>query len=104
MPSPQRSTRLERVSLRIAAFGARRRWLRGVALSPVVARPGYWLATLVGLAWGGILSRGRLRRRQGVWVARGCPRWAFGRGGTTIGAVYLTHDHDAPAVLRHEAV
>jgi len=32
------------------------------------------------------------------------PRWAFGRGGTTIGAVYLTRDNVAAGVLAHEAV
>ena len=82
----------------------RRRWLRAVALSPVIARPGYWLATAVGLVWGGVLSRFRLRREGGMIVAPHCPRWAFGRGGTTIGAVYLTHDTISPAVLEHEAV
>jgi hypothetical protein len=75
-----------------------------VLLWPLVARPGYWLATLCGAVWGGILSLGRLRAEGGVIVASRCPRWAFGRGGTTIGAVYLTHDNDRPAVLEHEAV
>jgi hypothetical protein len=70
----------------------------------VVARPGYWFATAAGLVWGGILSRGRLSRRDGVIVARRCPRWSFGRGGTTIGAVYLTRDRITPDVLEHEAV
>jgi hypothetical protein len=42
--------------------------------------------------------------RDGVIVTRGCPAWAFGRGGTTIGAVYLTRDNVSPAVLEHEAV
>lgn len=73
-------------------------------LHPVVARPGYWFATAAGLLWGAVLSRGRLRREGGVIVARGCPRWGFGRGGTTIGAVYLTHDMLSTSVLEHEAV
>jgi hypothetical protein len=85
--------------------GAERRpWLTRAALSPVVARPGYWLASAVGLAWGAALSVGRLEQRGGVVVARGMPRWAFGRGGTTIGAVYLTATNDSDPVLRHEAV
>ncbi len=37
------------------------------------------------------------------WI-RALPRWAFGRGGTTIGAIYLTRDADGPAVLAHERV
>jgi hypothetical protein len=32
------------------------------------------------------------------------PAWGFGRGGTTIGAVYLTRDITSPRVLAHEAV
>ena len=77
---------------------------RRVLLHPVVARPGYWFATAAGLLWGSVLSLGRIRREGGVIVARKCPRWAFGRGGTTIGAVYLTHDMLSPNVLEHEAV
>lgn len=96
-------TRLERAARRVVACGARVPGARRIALSPAVARPGYWLATASGLLWGGVLSRGRIRRGGGVFIARGCPRWAFGRGGTTIGAVYLTHDSVHPSVLAHEA-
>lgn len=95
---------LERVCRRVVRVGARVPFASRIAFSPLVARPGYWLATAVGMLWGAVFTRGRLVRRGGVILARGCPRWAFGRGGTTIGAVYLTHDHDAPGVLAHEAV
>ncbi|MBX3090921.1 MAG: hypothetical protein KF801_00250 [Cryobacterium sp.] len=78
--------------------------MRAAILSPVVARPGYWFATLCGLVWGAVLSRGRIRRQNGVIVARKCPEWAFGRGGTTIGAVFLTRDALSEGVLAHEAV
>jgi len=50
------------------------------------------------------MSLGRLRLDGGVIVARRCPRWTFGRGGTTIGAVFLTHDRIDRDVLEHEAV
>ena len=83
---------------------ARVRWLRALLLYPVIARPGYWFATLCGLIWGIIMSRGRIRRQAGVIVARRCPKWTFGCGGTTIGAVFLTHDALAPGILAHEAV
>ena len=83
---------------------SRVRWLRAVLLSPVIARPGYWFATALGLVWGAVLSRFRLSRRGGVIVARGMPKWAFGRGGTTIGAVYLTATTMSDSVLEHEAV
>jgi hypothetical protein len=83
---------------------ARVAWARRALLHPVVARPGYWVASGAGLLWGTVLSLGRIRPAGGVIVARRCPRWAFGRGGTTIGAVYLTHDNLGQSVLEHEAV
>jgi len=73
-------------------------------LSPIVARPGYWFATVCAVVWGGVLSRFRLRRVGGLIVAPHLPSWAYGRGGTTIGAVYLTTENLSPAVLKHEAV
>lgn len=97
-------SRLERATQRLVRWVAGRPRLRALLLSPVVARPGYWFATLCGLIWGTALSLGRIRPRGGVIVARKCPRWAFGRGGTTIGAVFLTHDALSPDVLAHEAV
>ena len=84
--------------------GLARRLLRPVALSPVVARPGYWFATACAVVWGGVLSRFRLRREGGLLVAPHLPKWAYGRGGTTVGAVYLTTDNISPAILEHEAV
>lgn len=101
---PTTAPRLQRTAQRLVDAVGGIRWLRAAVLSPVVARPGYWFATLCGLLWGGILSLGRIRRAGGVIVARRCPRWAFGRGGTTIGAVYLTHSALSPGVLAHEAV
>lgn len=83
---------------------ARNRAVRAVGLHPVVARPGYWLATAVGVTWGAVLGGFRVSRRGGVIVCEGMPRWAFGRGGTTVGAAYLTRDNTRPEVLEHEAV
>lgn len=83
---------------------SRVRWLRAVLLSRVIARPGYWFATAMGFIWGAILSRFRISRQGGVIVARDLPTWAFGRGGTTIGAVYLTSTTVTDSVLEHEAV
>lgn len=78
-------------------------WLRRVLLHPVIARPGYWFATACAFLWGAVLGR-RISREGGVVVARNMPKWAFGRGGTTIGAIYLTSVNVAPAILEHEAV
>jgi hypothetical protein len=97
-------SRLERRIRRVTESAARVRWLRAAVLHPIVALPGYWFATLAALLWGGILSRGRLSRHDGLIVARHCPRWSFGRGGTTIGGVYLTCDRTTAGVLEHEAV
>ncbi|MGV8884154.1 MAG: hypothetical protein ACOH1T_01015 [Microbacteriaceae bacterium] len=101
---PQSPNRAERAMQSWADATVRLPGARRVLLHPVVARPGYWFATAAGLLWGSVLSLGRVRREGGVIVARSCPRWAFGRGGTTIGAVFLTNNALSPNVLEHEAV
>jgi len=78
--------------------------LRRILYAPPVARAGYLYATAVGLALGALFSTGRIRRVDGLFVCVGMPRWAFRRGGTCVGGVYLTDTNDAPAVLQHEAV
>ncbi|WP_210508656.1 Fe-S oxidoreductase [Naasia sp. SYSU D00057] len=65
---------------------------------------GFRYATLVALVWGLPLSTGRVRVEGDLIVLTGLPRWAFRRGGTTVGRVYLTRDNDSPGVLRHERV
>jgi hypothetical protein len=80
------------------------RWLRAVLLHPIVARPGYWFATVSGFLWGAIMGLGHVKRQGGVVVAARMPTWTFGRGGTTVGAVFLTKNNITPAVLEHEAV
>ncbi len=98
------SSRFERGAQAIVRRVTGVQWLRAALLSPAIARPGYWLATGCGLLWGTVLSLGRIRSQGGVIVARKCPRWAFGRGGTTIGAVFLTNNALAPDILAHEAM
>ncbi len=68
------------------------------------ARLGYLYATAVGLIWGTIWSTGRIRRVAGLWVFTGMPKWTFGRGGSCVGACYLTDHNVSDAVLRHERV
>ena len=92
------------VPVRIVRSLSRLRWLRAILLHPLVARPGFWFATACGWVWGAVLGRFRLRRAGTLVVASGLPKWAYGRGGTTIGAVYLTTDNVSPRVLEHEAV
>ncbi|MFD1714076.1 Fe-S oxidoreductase [Amnibacterium flavum] len=65
---------------------------------------GFEYATLVGLTIGLPLSTGRVRREGELIVLTGLPKWAFKRGGTTVGRVYLTRDNDSEAVLKHEQV
>jgi len=101
---PARPPWVVRAIKNIADAAARAPRLKRVILHPVVARPGYWVATAAGLLWGTVMSLGRIRRAGGVILARDCPRWSFGRGGTTIGAVYLTKTTHSRAVLEHEAV
>lgn len=104
MTRTSRPTALQRTALTVVAAASARPAIVRLARNRRVLRAGYLAATAIGLVWGGALSVGRLEARNGVIVARGCPRWAFGRGGTTIGAVYLTRDSVSPAVLEHEAV
>ena len=69
-----------------------------------LARFGYLYATLVGLVWGAIWSTGEIRRVEGLWVFTGMPKWTFGRGGSCVGACYLTDTNVSTPVLRHERV
>ena len=77
--------------------------VRRVLLLPAIARPGYWCATGCAYVWGGILF-GTFGQREGLFLYDRLPRWAFGRGGTTIGAIYLTRDNVDIGVLQHERV
>lgn len=77
---------------------------KSVLLTPPLARVGYLYATTVALVWGFALSTGKVRRVDGLFVFRGLPKWAFSRGGSCVGGVYLTDDNAKPAVLEHEAV
>lgn len=96
-------TTLERAMQRWTDATRRHPHVVRVLLHPAVARPGYWVATAAGAIWGFTLSRGRVAPGP-VYIAAHMPRWSFGRGGTTIGAVYLTRDNDSPGVIEHEAV
>jgi hypothetical protein len=75
-----------------------------VLLAPPLARAGYLYATCVALVWGFALSTGRARRVDGLFVFEGMPSWAFSRGGSCVGGVYLTDSNSRPPVLEHEAV
>lgn len=68
------------------------------------ARLGYLYATAVGMLWGFVWSTGPVRRAEGLWVFTGMPKWTFGRGGSCVGACYLTNTNVSEAVLRHERV
>jgi hypothetical protein len=93
---------------------AERRLLRGrrfdrripsFLLRSPISRAGYWWGTSVGWVWGSFWSTGPVERRAGLWVFRGLPTWAYGRGGVCVGGCYLTGDIEpSDAVLRHEAV
>ena len=81
------------------------RFIPGFLLDSPLSRAGYLYATGVAWIWGGLLSTGRIERKQGLWVFRGLPNWAFARGGVCAGGCFLTGDNAVPAsVLRHEAV
>ena len=102
-PDPATLSRAERAVGALVRGGTRIPGLRRFLLWPVVARPGFWFATACAWLWGRILF-GRYRRAGGVRYFERMPTWAFGRGGTTIGAIYLTSTNTGDAVLEHEAV
>lgn len=102
-PDPATLTRAERAVGTVVRGVVRVPGLRRALLWPVVARPGYWLATGCAWLWGRVLG-GRYATGRGIHYFSGLPRWAYGRGGTTIGAIYLTTENTGPSVLEHEAV
>jgi len=80
-------------------------FLPPLLLASPISLLGYWWGTTVGFVWGGLWSQGRVERRAGLWVFRGLPNWAFGRGGVCVGGCYLTGSAPVTdAVLAHEAV
>ncbi|BDV30125.1 Fe-S oxidoreductase [Microbacterium terricola] len=81
------------------------RRIPAVLLDSPISRVGYWYGTTVGWLWGSLWSTGRVERREGLWVFRGLPGWAFRRGGVCVGGCFLTGDAGVTdRVLRHEAV
>ena len=80
------------------------RAVKSVVLTPPLARAGYLYATAVALVWGFLLSTGKVRRVDGLFVCEGMPTWSFSRGGSCVGGVYLTDTNTKPAVLEHESV
>ena len=71
--------------------------------APPVARAGHRFATRAARLWGRMLG-GEERRVGELTVISGLPGWAFGRGGTTIGATFLTADAVSPEIREHEDV
>jgi hypothetical protein len=99
---PERRNPAERFFAGIDRGVRRVPWLRRFLLWPVWTRPGYWFATGCIWIWGTVLG-GKFTTKGGMHYFRGMPKWSFGRGGTTIGAIYLTHDNDSDDVIAHEA-
>ncbi|GAA5039358.1 Fe-S oxidoreductase [Microbacterium fluvii] len=95
----------QRADRAVARGRALDRLIPAFLLDSAVSRLGYLYGTAVGFAWGGLWSTGRVERREGLWVFRGLPAWAFRRGGVCVGGCYLTGDaRVTDRVLRHEAV
>lgn len=78
--------------------------MKNPLLDSPISRAGCAVATAIGLAIGVPLSTGRVRVVGDLIVCSGLPRFAFRRGGTCVGRVYLTRDNDGDRVLEHEAV
>jgi hypothetical protein len=88
-----------RIGRRIDAF------IPAFLLDSPISLIGFWYGRIVGWTWGFLWSRGRVERRDGLWVFRGLPPWAFPRGGVCVGDCFLTGDgRVTPRLLAHEAV
>ena len=98
------SSRVARVGRRLGVAG---RAASGPAFraltAPPVARAGHRIATRAARLWGRLLG-GEERRVGELTVISGLPGWAFGRGGTTVGAAFLTADALSPEIIEHEDV
>ena len=88
-------------------LGASARAVAGPAFravtAPPIARAGHRLATEAARLWGRLLG-GEERQVGDLTVISGLPTWAFGRGGTTIGATFLTRSATNVAIIEHEDV
>ncbi|MFT4219437.1 MAG: Fe-S oxidoreductase [Microbacterium sp.] len=74
-------------------------------LDSPISLAGYWYGTAVGWVWGTLWSTGRVERRNGLWVFRGLPTWAYARGGVCVGGCFLTGSGVIDErLLAHEAV
>jgi len=100
---PERPSAPERAAASFIRGGVRVPGLRRFLLLPAIARIGYWIASGLAAFWGWVMF-GRHSVHDGLHVFSELPRWSFGRGGTTIGGVYLTNDRLLPRILEHEAV
>lgn len=80
------------------------RYLPAFLLDSPISYLGYLYGCAVGWIWGTLWSTGEIERREGLFIFRGLPAWAFPRGGVCVGACFLTGDAPvSDAVLRHEA-
>ena len=104
IPSPPTTWRED--ARRAVARGRRiERFIPSFLLDSRLSLIGFWYGRSVGWIWGSLWSTGRVERRDGMWIFRGLPKWAFPRGGVCVGDCYLTGDERVTdAVLRHEAV
>ena len=73
-------------------------------LDSPISRLGELFATTVALIYAAPLSTGRIRRHGDLIIIQGLPKWAFRRGGTCVGRVYLTAANVNERVLKHELV
>ena len=102
-PDPARSCAAERRLGAVVRAAVRVPGLRRFLLWRPIARAGYGFASACAFLWGTLLL-GRHGRGPGIRYIAGLPRWAYGRGGTTIGGIYLTSEQTSPEVLEHEAI
>lgn len=77
---------------------------RTVLIGSPISTLGFYYVTLVGFVWGFLWSTGRVERKAGLIIFRGMPRATFGRGGSCVGACYLTDQNVSDEIVEHEAI
>lgn len=77
---------------------------RTVLIGSLISTLGFYYATAVGFVWGFLWSTGRVERKAGLIIFHGMPRATFGRGGSCVGACYLTDQNVSDEIVEHEAI
>lgn len=86
------------ISLRLLQRG-----LGAVFFASRLSQLGMLVASGAALAYGRAFKSAKVDQLPDLTVISGLPRWAYPRGGVTVGRVFLTGPQPTAALLRHES-